>query len=57
MITATENHPSNHSSHCSGVYAILTTESSPLTLLPAANRYELSETLTPKGSLKVLCWT
>jgi hypothetical protein len=40
IITATEDHPSNHGSHSRGIYAILSTKDSPLELLNGANHFE-----------------
>jgi hypothetical protein len=53
IITATETHPSNHSSHSCGVYAILSTESAPLGLLNWGNRFQISNPLLLDGPLKV----
>ncbi|KAK9369215.1 hypothetical protein V1509DRAFT_515848 [Lipomyces kononenkoae] len=45
IITATEDHPSNHSSHSSGIYAILATECSPLGLLRMSCEFQISNPL------------
>jgi len=56
IITATETHPSSHSSHSCGVYAILSTKSAPLDLLNWGNRFQISNPLLLDGPLKVRPW-
>ncbi|KAK9252704.1 hypothetical protein V1507DRAFT_212610 [Lipomyces tetrasporus] len=51
IITATETHPSNHGSHCAGVYAILSVKNSPFDML---NRFQISRPLMPKEPQKTL---
>lgn len=53
IITATTTHPSNHSSHSHGVYAILATESSPLGLLQTTHEFQISNPLRIRVSRRV----
>jgi hypothetical protein len=53
IITATEAHPSNHSSHSRGVYAILETERSPLGVLQVSRCFRMSNPLSIKMTRKV----